>query len=188
MFLLDRWTGAAAVGLYASVFRIVDALRLFPAAVLAVALPELCRTTILQPVTRLALRLGAAAAALSAALWVVAPRLVPAVYGPTFVPAVEPFRVLLLAFPLMAINYALTHQLIGWHGQRAYALLCGSALALNVGVNARWIPRYGAAGAAWSTLVTELFVLAGCAGALLYARRTATARVDAIPEQVPVAS
>lgn len=188
VFLLDRWTGAASVGIYAAVFRIVDALRLFPAAVLAVALPELCRTTLLRPVTLLALRLGAAAAALSLALWLGAPWLVPALYGSTFVASVEPFRVLLLAFPLMAINYALTHQLIGWHGQRAYAALCGTALVLNVGVNARWIPQYGAQGAAWSTVLTELFVLAGCSAALLRARRTPAARSEVLSEQVPVVS
>ncbi len=30
----------------------------------------------------------------------------------------------LLSFPLMSLNYALTHQLIGWNGQRAYAAMC----------------------------------------------------------------
>ena len=50
------------------------------------------------------------------------------------------FRILLLSFPLLSLNYALTHQLVGWDGQRAYAGLCALALVVNVAVNARLIP------------------------------------------------
>src|SRR5207253_5639465 len=45
VFLVQAWQGTTAVALYNAVFRLVDALRLFPAAVLAVALPALCRAT-----------------------------------------------------------------------------------------------------------------------------------------------
>src|SRR5262249_13538480 len=40
VFLVQRWSGTEAVGLYNAVFRLVDALRLFPAAVMAVAPPR----------------------------------------------------------------------------------------------------------------------------------------------------
>ena len=43
VFLLEAWQGTETVGLYNSVFRVVDALRLFPAALLAVMLPRLVR-------------------------------------------------------------------------------------------------------------------------------------------------
>ena len=56
----------------------------------------------------------------------------------------------------MSLNFALTHQLIGWDGQRAYAGLCALALAVNVGLNARLIPAWSIEGAAWATLATEL--------------------------------
>jgi Na+-driven multidrug efflux pump len=45
-------------------------------------------------------------------------------------------------------------------------VLCGAALIVNVGVNARLIPVLSAAGAAWATLWTEVFLTAGCAWAL----------------------
>ncbi len=63
---------------------------------------------------------------------------------------------LLFALPLMALNYALTHQLIGWHGQRAYAGICAGALAFNVLLNWQLIPALGMTGAAWSTVWTEV--------------------------------
>ena len=45
-----------------------------------------------------------------------------------------------MAFPLMSLNYALTHQLIGWHGHRAYAAMCALALVFNVALNVKLIP------------------------------------------------
>ena len=76
------------------------------------------------------------------------------------------FRILLLSFPLLSLNYALTHQLVGWDGQRTYAVLCGIALAVNVGLNARLIPAWSIEGAAWATLATEVFLTAECLVAL----------------------
>ena len=49
VFLVQYWSGTEAVGLYNAAFRLVDALRLFPAAAIAVALPSLCRATDLRP-------------------------------------------------------------------------------------------------------------------------------------------
>jgi O-antigen/teichoic acid export membrane protein len=166
VFLLERWSGTSAVALYNAVFRVVDALRLFPAAVLAVALPVLCRAQDLRAVVRLAAPLTAAALGASAVLWVSAGWLVPAIYGGAYADAVRPFRILVLAFPLMSLNYALTQQLIGWHGQRAYAVICAGALGFNLLLNWQMIPALGMNGAAWSTLWTEALLTIGCGIAL----------------------
>ena len=56
----------------------------------------------------------------------------------------------------MSLNYALTHQLVGWDGQRSYAAMCAVALVVNVALNARVIPAWGIDGAAWATLVCQL--------------------------------
>ena len=83
--------------------------------------------------------------------------------GAPYAPAAPAFRILLLSFPLLSLNYALTHQLIGWERQRAYAAVCAAALVVNVALNARLIPAMSIEGAAWATLGTELVVTAGCA-------------------------
>ena len=166
VFLVQVWSGTEAVGLYNAVFRLVDALRLFPAAVMAVALPSFCRAGDLRPLARAAIPVTLSAAAVAAVLWIAAGALIPTLYPPHYAGAVPAFRVLLVAFPLMALNMALTHQLVGWDRQRAYAALCAAALVLNVALNARLIPLYAIDGAAWTTLATELFLTAGCAVAL----------------------
>ena len=96
-------------------------------------------------------------------------------------PAIPVFRILTLSFPLMALNYALTHQLIGWDRHGAYAAICAGALVFNVALNARLIPALSMAGAAWSTLLTEVVLTAGCLAALWGgANRTAAVPLVAV--------
>jgi O-antigen/teichoic acid export membrane protein len=172
--LLQLWGHAEAVGLYNAAFRLVDALRLVPAAVLAVALPELCRTTSAAPLRRFATVLTLGGSLIALALVAGAERIVPALYGESFASAVPALRVLALAFPLMCLNYALTHQLIGWNHHRAYGVLCAMAAAFNVTVNARLIPAASLVGAAWATLWTELLLTVGCLLVLGMGRRAAS--------------
>lgn len=166
VLLVELWSGTAAVARYNAVFRLVEALRLFPAAVLAVALPSLCRAGDVRPLLRIAVPITACAAAAAAVLFAAAGWLVPFVYGAPYASAVPAFRILLWSFPLMSLNFALTHQLVGWNGERAYAGLCALALAVNLVMNARLIPAWSIDGAAWATFGTELFLTAGCVVAL----------------------
>jgi O-antigen/teichoic acid export membrane protein len=192
VFLVQLWSGTEAVGLYNAVFRLVEALRLFPAAVMAVALPSLCRAADLRPLARAAAPVTLAAAAVAVVLWMAADVLIPALYQPRYAAAVPAFRILLLAFPLMSLNMALTHQLVGWDRQRAYAALCAAALVFNLALNARLIPAWSIDGAAWTTFGTELFLTAGCAVALWTTRgrvrRTVAAERRPIPESLAAGS
>jgi O-antigen/teichoic acid export membrane protein len=177
VFLVELWRGTEAVGLYNAVFRLIEALRLFPAAALAVVLPSLCRAQDVRPLARVSFGVTAFAIAASIALWLAADAMIPFVYGHRYAAAVSAFRILTLSFPLLSLNYALTHQLIGWNGQRAYAAICAVALVGNVALNARLIPALSIDGAAWATLGTEAIVTLGCLAALAAAgpRRIATA-------------
>src|SRR5579864_6875185 len=140
VLLVELWAGTEAVAGYNAVFRLIDALRLFPAAVLAVALPALCRADDLMPLARVSAAVTAFAVVAAGMLWVAADALVPMLYGARYRSAVPAFRVLALTFPLLSLNFALTHQLVGWNRQRAYAVVCGAALAANVALNAWLIP------------------------------------------------
>lgn len=166
VLLVQMWAGTDAVAGYNAVFRPIDAIRLFPAAVLAVALPSLCRADSLNPLRRVAAGLTAFGAAVAAVLFITAQRLIPLLFGPLYIHTVPAFRVLALALPLLCLNFAMTHQLIGWNRQRAYAAICAVALGVNVALNAWLIPVWSIEGAAWATLGTEVCVSAGCATAL----------------------
>lgn len=182
VFLVELWRGTEALGLYNAVFRLIEALRLFPAAALAVALPALCRAPDLRPLSRIAAGVTAFAIVGTMALWATSGWLIPLLYGDRYAAAVPAFRVLSLSFPLLSLNYALTHQLIAWDGQRSYAAICAAALAANVAMNARLIPALSIEGAAWSTLGTEAIVTLGCAAAIATsARRTVAGTAAEMP-------
>jgi O-antigen/teichoic acid export membrane protein len=166
VYFVSYWHGLETVGMYNAVFRLVEALRLLPAAALAVAFPELVRATDGRPLRRLAVMLTAGGSLTMAVTYVAAPAIVQTIYGATYLPAAPALRVLALALPLFFLNYALTHQVIAWDGQRAFAAITAAALLANVTGNLLLIPSQGMVGAAWSTLLTELVVTGGCVLAL----------------------
>lgn len=162
VFLVERWNGLEAVALYNAVFRLVEALRLFPSAVLAVVFPMLCRARTLRPLGFVAGGLLAFGVAVALAVYWPAAWLVRTFYGDAYLAAAPAFRVLIMAIPLFFLNYALTHQLVGWDAQTRYARITALALAANVVTNAILLPRVGIVGAAWATVLTEVVVTAGC--------------------------
>jgi O-antigen/teichoic acid export membrane protein len=88
--------------------------------------------------------------------------IVPTIYGDTYAYAAPAFAILSLALPLFFLNYALTHQVIGWDGQSAYLVIAAVALAGNIAANVALVPSQGIAGAAIGTVLTEVIVTAGC--------------------------
>ena len=143
-------------------------MRLLPAAVLAVVFPLLCRAGDLRPLARLAAGLFAGGAAVALVVAGPAGWLVTLFYGPSYAAATPAFRVLLVAAPLFFLNYALTHQLIGWDRQKVYAGVSAAALVANLTLDVALVPRFGLVGAAWATVATEVVVTAGCVAALAW--------------------
>jgi O-antigen/teichoic acid export membrane protein len=101
-------------------------------------------------------------------------------YGAKFDGAITSLRLLGAAVPLFFLNSALTHQVLGWDGQRAYLRVTIGARAVNLVANLALVPTRGGEGAAIATAITEVAVTAGCLLAL--ARRTASAPVAVAPE------
>jgi O-antigen/teichoic acid export membrane protein len=163
VYFIQQWHGFQPVGGYNAVFRLIDSLRLLPAAVLAVTFPLLVQAGDMQVLRGIAGRLALAGAALAVVCAAGAPFIVPLIYGDTYAYASTAFAVLALALPLLFLNYALTHQVIAWDGQRAYLLIAASALAGNVIANLVLVPTRGIVGAAVATVLTEIIVTAGCA-------------------------
>ena len=166
LFFIERWHGLEPVGAYNAVFRLVEAMRLLPAAVMAVTFPLLVQTTGTRLVQRIGGSLAIAGVVLAALCVAASSWIVTAVYGAPYGYAAPAFAVLALALPLFFLNYALTHQVIGWDGQRAYLRIAALALVANVAANIALVPSQGMVGAAIATVITELVVTAGCLLAL----------------------
>jgi O-antigen/teichoic acid export membrane protein len=162
IYFIQQWHGFQPVGGYNAAFRLVEALRLLPAAVMAVTFPLLVQARDTGLVRSIGGKLGIAGVALAAVCAAGAPVIVPAVYGARYEYAVPAFAVLSLALPLFFLNYALTHQVIGWDGHRAYLGIVALALIGNVTANIILVPGRGIVGAAIATVLTEIIVTAGC--------------------------
>ena len=171
VYFIQQWHGFQPVGGYNAVFRLVEALRLLPAAVMAVTFPMLVQTTD----TRLVRGIGGSSRdRRRRAGGDLCRRRAPdraVIYGESYAYAAPAFAVLSLALPLFFLNYALTHQVIGWDGQRAYlAIVDRGAGRATSPRTSRSCPRSGIVGAAIATVLTEIVVTAGCLIALRSAR------------------
>ena len=162
VYVIQQWHGFQPVGGYNAVFRLVEAMRLLPAAVLAVTFPLLVTASDTQLVRRLGAMLTLAGGALAVVCAAGGSFIVPLIYGDAYSYAAPAFSILALALPLFFLNYALTHQVIGWDGQHAYLLIATAALIANVIANLVLVPTQGINGAAIATVLTEIVVTAGC--------------------------
>jgi O-antigen/teichoic acid export membrane protein len=166
VYFLERLHGIEVVGAYNAAFRIVEALRVFPAAALAVAYPMLCAATTLSPLRRASLALTAPAVIVGGIVYLAAVPLLELIYGSAFTSAAPALQALCWSVPFFFLNYGLTYQLIAWERQQAYLAVAGTALVVNLVFDSLLIPTGQMVGAAYATLATEVVVSVGCVVAL----------------------
>jgi O-antigen/teichoic acid export membrane protein len=185
--LLRLWAGDAAVGAYSAAFKVFEGTMILPSIVLAASFPSLvrahdqvhARVHAEAPAQRRRAELGLGlgllglGALVGAVLWATSAMVIRLAFGPTFANAVPALRVLSLAIPLLFANYGLTHFLIARHLERYNLAFTIGLVILNLGSNWLLIPRWGALGAAWATLGTEL-ALSGCCLVMLAERSPAS--------------
>jgi O-antigen/teichoic acid export membrane protein len=94
---------------------------------------------------------------ISAGMVLLAPRLTVFIFGERYVDSTGALQILMAAFLLMVVNGFMGNTLIAAGSQRYLARIAGVGAFLNVGLNLLIIPRYGIAGAAATTVATELF-------------------------------
>jgi O-antigen/teichoic acid export membrane protein len=98
------------------------------------------------------------------ALFVVAPMLLPLVYGEPYAASTLPFLLMLPGVVLLGSDRVISRYFIGTNQHKPNAITRAISLALNVGLNLVLIPRYGILGAASASLasyaVDALLILA----------------------------
>lgn len=161
LIMLDALVGGAAVGHYASAFRILEAAAAFPTLVLAVLFPRfvvLLRADVVGArelyvaIVPLMLWLGLA---LGVAGIVAARPLLTLLFSSSYAAAAPAMVWLMVALVLLFLHAPNTTVLLS--GDRLGVVVGLSALAVtfNIALNAFLIPRYEAVGAAAATVVSE---------------------------------
>ncbi len=175
ILIVRYYGGEAEVGAYTAAYRIFEGAMILPAGVMSVAFPRLVRargssgrvSSVELQLTALLLSLGLV---IAAGLWLADDAIVRLLLGATFARSGAALRVLALAVPVMFVSYAVTEFVVARGRERPLVGVLAAMLGLNVGLNLATVPRLGGTGAAWSTLLTEIALIAAC-GALLARRR-----------------
>lgn len=93
--------------------------------------------------------------------------IVPAIFGSRYDDSVPILRILYLTVPSLYLGFVFTFLANALHLEAKAAGIMLASLVLNILLNCMAIPFWGAYGAAWSTLVSETFLAAGCLKVIL---------------------
>lgn len=86
--------------------------------------------------------------------------IIPFLYGDAFIPAVRAVQILALGVGLSYVSHVWLFTLTALNKQIIYTWAVGIGMALNIILNAIFIPHYSLYAAAWTTVVTEF--ITGC--------------------------
>ncbi len=79
-------------------------------------------------------------------------------FGSNYQDSVLPARVLFLSIPLLYINYTSNIVANAMRLEKKTAILLAVSVIMNIGLNILAIPTFGIIGAAWVTVITQLFL------------------------------
>jgi O-antigen/teichoic acid export membrane protein len=99
--------------------------------------------------------LGAIAMPVTVGSLLIAPRLIPAIYGPEFAPAVFCYQLLVLVIPIRMLGHTLGTAITAANGQTRRTVAVAGAAVFNLLLNLYFIPRWSYVGAAETTFITE---------------------------------
>jgi O-antigen/teichoic acid export membrane protein len=164
--LLGIFRGSTDVAYYAAAYRIILPILALAGAASSVAIPHLSMLVARDPsaaresAVRLSQRLVFLALPMAAGGALAAKPIIETVYGPDFAPAEVPFRILVFSVLTVYSNAAFAFLLLAREADRRYLVTTIIGATLNIGVNLVAIPAAGMVGAAGTTMLSELAVLA----------------------------
>lgn len=183
VLLLQAKGGALLVADFSAAQRLVEPAQILPASLLAAVFPAYAQALHADPdgARRLALRVSVLLVglglALALAFLLLAPWLIPFLYGQGYADSIGVLQILGFATIPAFVNYSLTHYLIARGRQALLGYFNGAMLLLHAALSWLLIPRLGAAGPAVSMVAAELLLFICCLGAL----HRAAPSVDHVP-------
>lgn len=158
VLLLQKMCPAAEVGFYSLGVSVTEQLWMIP---FAMGLVLMSRTAndrdqeLAGRRTALLLKTGLTMGVLGALfLWLLAPLLVPLIFGAPYLASVPVVRAILPGIVIFIVFRLLESHLAGMGKPHLALWALVPSLALNMGLNLWLIPRYGALGAAWATNIS----------------------------------
>ena len=173
IIMLSRMKGEAAVGIYNAGYKFIESLTFFSMAFLSSIFPllshyfakdkDMFRKLYLKSMDVLTV----IAFSLGLALFVCSEPLILKLCGSDYLDSIGVLKMCAPALMLMFINNLGAHLLFAANKQRYFAWINLIAAIINILLNLLLIPRFSYMGAAFTTLVTEIFICA-CIDYLVY--------------------
>ncbi len=168
--LLSLWWPAGIVGWYNAAYNLIFSIAMISNAanvalypsMAALADPEALATVVRRAIGYLWML----SVPFAVGGWALGDRLIPALYGDSFLPSVPAFRVLIGVVPFMFLSEYLGYVTLVRNREWLVARSLTLSTSFNIAANLVLIPRYGLMAAAWITLLTEI-LLVGQYGLLL---------------------
>ena len=188
VILLSIMQGPAAVGIYSSAASIMYIAALIPQAYRATIFPEFTQKRgrpreLNATVRRATGQMAAVGFLIASAGALVAPLVIPLVFGPTFVLAAPVIRVLIWNIVFMCVNVPLVRYLMATGQERDVWQILVLSTTVNAAVNVVLIPSYGAMGAAFARLASSALFTAVVGVIALRRMRRAAATIEVANER-----
>lgn len=158
--MLRHWHGSVAVGQYAVAYKLTYALQFLPLTFVAALYPGMSNAAAndkkaLKPLLEGSLRLMLLASVpLATLLSVLAPRLVPLLYGDDFSGAILPLQILPWVLIPIFLDFPIGSLLNATRRAGKKTLAMGITMAVNVIANFWLVPTYGPTGAAIAGVIS----------------------------------
>jgi len=164
--LMSKMLGSEELGWWSVPYKIAFAFQFIPVALSASVYPEMSGLYIVgkEKISDLFQKswryLFIIVFPLSAGIIALADPIIIKLYKEQFAPAIPVLRILLISLIFSYLSYITGALLNATNRQKTQTVILGSALSINVLMNLFLIPRFGIMGAAYSVLVSNIFICA----------------------------
>jgi|Deesub1362A_J573_1020465.scaffolds.fasta_scaffold00985_8 O-antigen/teichoic acid export membrane protein len=166
--MLSLMTNDAVVGWYGAAYRLFDALGFIRTILGIVIFPILCKYFVnslkkfQKYVKKFLNLLIGTAIPISLGTFILSDRIIKLLYGESFAESIPVLQILSIALVFTYVTCILSAVIIVTNNQKKLALTAGFAAVLNPLMNLIAIPRFQHVGAAFTTLITEFFIMCLC--------------------------
>lgn len=162
--LLSKLASSTALGYYGVAYKMTFALQFLPLALVAALYPAMSayyvkdKQMLHRAFTRAVYYLIIITIPLSAGVVTLARPFIRTLYTEAYFPSVVPLQILIASLPFLFVNFPIGSLLNAADRQKRQTLNIALALLVNVVLNIALIPRFEAAGAAFASLVSTVFL------------------------------
>jgi O-antigen/teichoic acid export membrane protein len=161
--MLASMSGESAVGLYNAAYRLLEFTIILPAYYCGAIFPVVSASYQSNPqrfllIYRRSMKyMLMASLPLALGVSALARRFIDVLYGSAYSGSAHALVVLMWCLVLISVNSINAPYLIVMGRQKIISILLVFSMSLNIGLNFYAIPKYGIMGAAWVTLISEIF-------------------------------